>query len=630
MPIILRTERRHIRTRLLVFAMYAFLALGGLSMVYPFLLLVSGSTKSSVDVFDFDLFPRYLHDDTMLFRKYVEEKCNEQFRDYADNYAAVASNFRDLQPPAPCAPALLADWRQFNALPMPSGFYALGGSVSRNGQNVPGNLRAFRAHMRRLCGGDIERLRRTYDVNAGTWLSLTLPYEMLSDRYYQRAAAPFMEEFYRFKEGRPPQDRIYLSCDRAFGQSVELSGKYNRRIDDYNTQNATALKSFAELALTARRPTGPGAAADWESFVREMLNPAFVTADEAARPGYAAFLAKQYGSIASLNRLYQATPGTNGFSRFEDVPFPSDRARTSAALTDYMSYLKDRELLSGEHLRVDTPEIRWRAFLQEKYGAAAAAGRSHGRPYVDISEVRLPQGEADYAYCREHGGTLRLHFLRRNFAMVLDYVLLYGRGIRNTIIYCLLSILAALCVNPMAAYALSRYNLRGQYKILLFLIATMSFPPVVTMIPNFLILKELNLLNTFAALILPGMANGYSIFLLKGFFDGLPRELYEAADIDGATEWHKFWIVTMALSKPILAVVALGAFVSAYSNFMMAFILCQDERMWTLMVWLFNLQSFAGQGVVFASLLVAAVPTLIMFLFCQNLIIRGIVVPTEK
>jgi multiple sugar transport system permease protein len=182
----------------------------------------------------------------------------------------------------------------------------------------------------------------------------------------------------------------------------------------------------------------------------------------------------------------------------------------------------------------------------------------------------------------------------------------------------------------MAAYALSRYNLRGQYKILLFLIATMSFPPVVTMIPNFLILKELNLLNTFAALILPGMANGYSIFLLKGFFDGLPRELYEAADIDGATEWHKFWIVTMALSKPILAVVALGAFVSAYSNFMMAFILCQDERMWTLMVWLFNLQSFAGQGVVFASLLVAAVPTLIMFLFCQNLIIRGIVVPTEK
>jgi multiple sugar transport system permease protein len=63
---------------------------------------------------------------------------------------------------------------------------------------------------------------------------------------------------------------------------------------------------------------------------------------------------------------------------------------------------------------------------------------------------------------------------------------------------------------------------------------------------------------------------------------------------------------------------------------MMAFILCQDEKMWTMMVWLYKLQSFAGQGVIFASLLVAAVPTLLMFLLCQNLIIRGIVVPTEK
>ena len=126
------------------------------------------------------------------------------------------------------------------------------------------------------------------------------------------------------------------------------------------------------------------------------------------------------------------------------------------------------------------------------------------------------------------------------------------------------------------------------------------------------------------------MANGYAIFLLKGFFDSLPRELYEAADLDGATEWHKFWIVTMALSKPILAVMALNAFIGAYSNFMMAFIVCQDESMWTLMVWLFRLQGFASQGVVFASLIIAAIPTLLMFLFCQNLIIRGIVVPTEK
>jgi multiple sugar transport system permease protein len=126
------------------------------------------------------------------------------------------------------------------------------------------------------------------------------------------------------------------------------------------------------------------------------------------------------------------------------------------------------------------------------------------------------------------------------------------------------------------------------------------------------------------------MANGYAIFLLKGFFDSLPRELYEAADIDGAGEWQKFWVITMNCSKPILAVIALGAFTGAYANFMYAFILCQDRDMWTLMVWLYQLQQFSSQGVVFASLLVAAIPTLVVFVLCQNVIIRGIVVPTEK
>ena len=242
----------------------------------------------------------------------------------------------------------------------------------------------------------------------------------------------------------------------------------------------------------------------------------------------------------------------------------------------------------------------------------------------------MPQSEFDWDYVQKNKNNLRKRYLFRNYQMVLDYILLYGKGMSNTVIYCVLSILLALLVNPLAAYALSRYNLPSQYKILLFLIATMAFPAVVTMIPNFLLLRDLGLLNTFAALLLPGMANGYSIFLLKGFFDSLPRELYEAAEIDGANEWIKFWIITMNLSKPILAVIALGAFNAAYSNFMYAFILCQDREMWTLMVWLYQLQQFSGQGVVFASLIIAAIPTLLVFICFQNVILRGIVVPTEK
>ena len=76
--------------------------------------------------------------------------------------------------------------------------------------------------------------------------------------------------------------------------------------------------------------------------------------------------------------------------------------------------------------------------------------------------------------------------------------------------------------------------------------------------------------------------------------------------------------------------IALSAFTHAYSNFMYALLICQKEKMWTLMVWLYELQQRSGQGVIFASLIIAAIPTFIVFIFCQNIIIRGIVVPVEK
>jgi multiple sugar transport system permease protein len=152
----------------------------------------------------------------------------------------------------------------------------------------------------------------------------------------------------------------------------------------------------------------------------------------------------------------------------------------------------------------------------------------------------------------------------------------------------------------------------------------------VWLIPRLTNQPHVSLLNTFWALVLPGAANGFFIFLLKGFFDSLPRELYESAEIDGAGEWTKFWSITMTLSQPILAVIALNAFVAAYSAFMMALIIIPDPKMWTLMVWLFQLQVGSHLSVIYASLVITAIPTFLVFAFCQNIIIRGIVVPVEK
>ena len=76
--------------------------------------------------------------------------------------------------------------------------------------------------------------------------------------------------------------------------------------------------------------------------------------------------------------------------------------------------------------------------------------------------------------------------------------------------------------------------------------------------------------------------------------------------------------------------IALGAFMSSYAAFMYAFVICQDKKMWTMMVWLYEMRQNYGQAVVYASLVIAAIPTFLIFLFCQNIIMRGIVVPTEK
>ena len=446
--------------------------------------------------------------------------------------------------------------------------------------------------------------------------------------------------------------------------------------------------------------------ADWQDYVRGGLTANFIRFDAALTPRYRAFLPARYeGDLAKLNEVHK-----KHYASFDVVPLrlqvpdaASDEfAQFRLEQSDWDGFLKDRDACPAEMISIWGPRQSFEQFL----------AKQHGKSPAEIGDVRMPIAAMDAADALRNKSELRWEFTLRNYKHVLEYILLHGRGIVNTLIFVVLAITTNLVVNPLAAYALSRYKPRSTYKILLFCMATMAFPGEVTMIPGFLLLRRfplwplgtalvtlfvalwvlnriagkeddatararggaekhgasgrrplqfsihnesfrvvlaiaiavgagilvstfmakphVSLLNTFAALVLPGMANGFSIFLLKGFFDSLPRELYEAAELDGAGEWTKFWSLTMNLSKPILAVIALGTFTGAYSAFMMALIIIPDQSMWTLMVWIFQLQSQAHPGVVYASLVIAAIPTLLIFTLCQNIIIRGIVVPTEK
>jgi multiple sugar transport system permease protein len=296
-----------------------------------------------------------------------------------------------------------------------------------------------------------------------------------------------------------------------------------------------------------------------------------------------------------------------GRSNAANAALPRSVPDGGDALTDYMEFVATACPVSA--LIPNSPDILWR--------------KSH-------PAVPPPTAQADWQFVLSHKGELRSEFATRNFRAVLGYILLNGRSVWNTAWFCGFSILAAIIINPMCAYALSRYPLPYAYKVLLFLLATMAFPAEVAMIPNFLLLKQLGMLNSFWALVLPGLASGFSIFLLKGFFDSLPKELYEAGILDGATEITMFRRITIPLSLPIFSVIALNAFTGAYGAFLFAMVVCQDPKMWTLMVWLYNLQDTAPQYVIMAALTLAAIPTLTVFLFAQKVILRGIILPSFK
>jgi multiple sugar transport system permease protein len=380
-----------------------------------------------------------------------------------------------------------------------------------------------------------------------------------------------------------------------------LRQKFNGDIDAYNkayVEEQTTFDTVITPAELLERPDWkpkPGARwYDWVSFKATL--PAEFRVPILARQLFQTFLKSKY-----RNAFDQVPADIKGqAAAFEQVEMP-----TSGALLDEF----EKTALPSRY-RAQTVDERW----------ALASG---GAPVpVEAFERHVLTTNRDQVKGEMSG---------RNFRFVLSYIALHGRALWNTIIFCGLLILVQLIVNPLAAYALSRYPIKASGKILLFLLATMAFPAEVAMIPSFLLLKGLGLLNTFAALVLPAAASGYMIFLLKGFFDSLPQELFEAGQIDGAKETTLMMRVAFPLSKPVLGYMALLAFMAAYGSFLYAFLVAQDQKMWTLMVYIYQLQvSGAPRALLMAALTLAALPTLIVFLLCQRVIMRGIVLPGER
>ena len=638
MPIISEIGRKSPKVRLLIYTIYTVLILGAVTMVYPFMLMVAGSTKTAVDMADVTVVPHFLTDDTALYEKHIEGIFNENLDQYRDTYDVSISSFEYAEPPEAVNDTMVDEWLEFaRSGALDSSAYTLGYVSARISRGpLPINLRRFKQHMVERFDNDLGCLNREMGTIFPTWNSFYVVAEDYRIRRNKPGTTPFNVAFREFKESRPIDERYYWCID-GYYKNTYLKSQHGKNVVQYNKSRGTHYASWDDVHLDRRLPQGEGRTdgerEDWTFFVRSILNLLWIRPESRAAPIYRDFLKAKYGRITVLNERYETK-----FGSFDDVPLVEKPPSEGVALSDWEAFLqgwKDPDTGAMHQLPADmiclhTPDFQFRDALAAKYGTVAKLNAAAGTSYKTWLDIIPPQRGLHYRAFVPQKRSLRWEFVRRNFIAVTDYIVLHGRGVLNTFIYVSLAVLAALLVNPLAAYALSRYKPPSAYKVLLFLMLTMAFPPMVTQIPVFLMLRQFNLLNTFWALVLPGLANGYSIFLLKGFFDSLPQELYESAEIDGAGEFRIFWQITMSLSKPILAVIALHAFTLAYGNFMMALLICQDERMWTLMPWLYQLQQRSGQGIIYASLLIAAIPTFMIFVLCQNVIMRGIVVPVEK
>jgi multiple sugar transport system permease protein len=186
--------------------------------------------------------------------------------------------------------------------------------------------------------------------------------------------------------------------------------------------------------------------------------------------------------------------------------------------------------------------------------------------------------------------------------------------------------LITLVISASVAYAISRIDFRGKKILMGVIIASIIIPPPVLIIPLFQQMQSLNLIDTYWALILPQVIHSPMVFVLKKFFDQIPRELEEAALMDGAGRLRIFTTIVLPLSRPILAAVAIFVFIGAWNNFLWPFIATNESSLLTLPVGLQTIKSAYGIQYAqnMASALLAALPLIVVFLFFQRQIIKGV------
>ena len=182
-----------------------------------------------------------------------------------------------------------------------------------------------------------------------------------------------------------------------------------------------------------------------------------------------------------------------------------------------------------------------------------------------------------------------------------------------------------LFTSALAGYIFAKFRFKGQKVYFLVILATMMVPFQVLMIPRYLIITDLGLINNILALVVPNLVTGFGIFLSKQFIEGIPNDLIEAARIDGAGEFRTFWSLILPQIKPILSALAIFTFMAAWNDYLWPLIVLNDLEKMTVPLALvfFNGQHSVNYNVVMSAAVLIMIPVVVVFLIFQKQFIKG-------
>jgi ABC-type glycerol-3-phosphate transport system permease component len=210
----------------------------------------------------------------------------------------------------------------------------------------------------------------------------------------------------------------------------------------------------------------------------------------------------------------------------------------------------------------------------------------------------------------------------------------YGLFFRNSLLIAGLNVVGTLVASSMVGYSFARLRYRGRDLFFMIMLSTMMLPPQVTLISRYVIFAKLGWVNTFRPLIIPIWLGGsaFNIFLFRQFFMTIPREMDDAALIDGCSRWDIFWRIVMPMSGPAIGIVSIMEFTWQWNNFMQPFLYLNTQDKWTIPVALtqvsnrYNMRRQEQMAIG----IVALIPLLALFFFAQEYFVQGIVITGVK